>query len=450
MYVRIFTSIGRLPQLLKYYLKCQKDILLKKWRNQLEFEQDESTLQWIHNYYNELLSNWYTQYRWFNQVFTGESASHALIDIYSDVLSSLDPSLNECIDAALKQFLDIINQTTQAKPIQDEVFKLQKFIFSHLVMYINKYASYEQTNLMKQLSSLNCMKEELPETIQALGLSIPSVIDLCRQAKKRCQEITENCGYCGLLVALRSFLLGYADFYRVALRQIDRSKKSEDDWNIFQLSMSLLQNTGEVILQLQQLEKDLTFEVLNLNKKKNLQYKILLLEPSDLREFDSLVKCVTEGTRLSLLDSVMTEFQKLCADIYHTTYQVLFTPISEHLEVVHSAETWSQFDNSTMYNSDLPDYSFSPQEYITQIGQYLMILPQHLEPFLFKENPSLSCALRAAEQEYINVSDGDGALAHIFLTVVARGTSQVFCDRILSICELRQDAGRQLAHDISE
>lgn len=104
--MKIFTSIGRLTQLIKYYQKCQKDILLKKWRNQLEIEQDESTLQWIHNYFNILLSNWYTQFKWFNQVFASESAVNTLVIIYIDVLNSLDPSLNECIDAALKQVPD--------------------------------------------------------------------------------------------------------------------------------------------------------------------------------------------------------------------------------------------------------------------------------------------------------------------------------------------------------
>lgn len=77
-----------------------------------------------------------------------------------------------------------------------------------------------------------------------------------------------------------------------------------------------------------------------------------------------------------------------------------------------------------------------------------MTLPQHLEPFLFQENPSLSCALKAVDQEY-NTADG-GVLAQIFLSIVARGTCQGFCDKILSIFELSQPASRQLAHDISE
>ena len=33
-------------------------------------------------------------------------------------------------------------------------------------------------------------------------------------------------------------------------------------------------------------------------------------------------------------------------------------------------------------DSDLPEFSFSPQEYITQTGEYLMTLPQHLEPYM--------------------------------------------------------------------
>lgn len=237
-----------------------------------------------------------------------------------------------------------------------------------MIPYITKYASYEESSLMKQLSSINCMKDELPDTIQALGLSIPSIIDSARDAKLRCQEVTENCGYCGLLTALRSFFLNYANFYRVALRQIDRQKKLEEDWSTFQLCLSLLQNTGEVLLNLQEFEKDLTSLVLQLNKSVGkADYKKLLLNEADLKEFESLVKCVAEGTQLSLLDHVTTEFNKLCADIHHTTYQVVYAPISVQLDIVQTSKIWEQFESSSLHNSDLPEYSFTPQEYITQV-----------------------------------------------------------------------------------
>lgn len=81
----------------------------------MEIEQDESTLQWIHNYFNILLSHWHTQYRWFNQVFSSEPALDVLIDIYIDVLETLDPTLNECIDAALKQLPDKLAYISEVK-----------------------------------------------------------------------------------------------------------------------------------------------------------------------------------------------------------------------------------------------------------------------------------------------------------------------------------------------
>ncbi|CAH0559115.1 unnamed protein product [Brassicogethes aeneus] len=466
-FVKIFTSINRSAQLKKYYQKCQKDILLKKWRDQLEIEHEDSVVQLVHNYFNVLLSNWHNQCKWFHQVFGNDASLELFVDTYIDVLSSLEPSINVCADAALKQvgdklsLLHELKETTKQfanslikllEPVKLDNNKLSlmmKAVYKPMVPYVGKFAAYEQANLMKKLSTLNCMKEELPDTIQALGLSTPSIIEICRTAKKHCYEITENCGYCGLLIALRAFLLGYADFYRVALRQLDRNKKNEEDWVTFQMCFTLLQSAGEVLINFQQLEKDLTATVLDINQKHNaIEFKYLLLNASDLKEFESLVKCVTEGTKLSLLDQAINEFNRLCSDIHHTTYQVVFAPISVQLEVVQSPKTWSQFANSALHNSDLPDYSFTPQEYITQIGQYIMTLPQHLEPFLFRENPALSCALKSVDQDYSNAADIEGALADVFLKLVAKGTCQNFSDKILSICELSQPSSRQLAHDI--
>ena len=39
-------------------------------------------------------------------------------------------------------------------------------------------------------------------------------------------------------------------------------------------------------------------------------------------------------------------------------------------------------------------YSFAPQEYITKVGQYLMTLPQHLEPYMTNDNLGLTRALQ--------------------------------------------------------
>lgn len=97
-------------------------------------------------------------------------------------------------------------------------------------------------------------------------------------------------------------------------------------------------------------------------------YKYLLLGVSDRVEYESLIKCITEGMQLSILDHAITEFTKLCADIHHTMYLVVFSPISTQLDSLVSPALWSNFNKTFVNNSELPDYSFSPQEYITQVG----------------------------------------------------------------------------------
>lgn len=133
---------------------------------------------------------------------------------------------------------------------------------------------------------------------------------------------------------------------------------------------------------MKQFEKELTETVLgDLSRKfEDVDYKYLILNKEDRREFESLVKCVTEGTKLSLLDHVTNEFVSLCSDVHDTTYQVVLSPISGQLSVVQSSKTWAQFANSSFHTADMPDYSLSPQEYITEVCICKKILFKDLHP----------------------------------------------------------------------
>ena len=152
----------------------------------------------------------------------------------------------------------------------------------------------------------------------------------------------------------------------------------------------------------------------------------------------------------TVLDSAIKSIHKLCADLHRTTYEVIFSPIFTQLLLVQKAPAWSSTDNkNTSITSDLPDYSFAPQEYITQVGQYLMTLPQHLEPFLLRDNPSLTHALKAADPQY-NQGSTESGFADILLGIVAKETCQMFQDQTLGICELNFAACKQLATDIGK
>lgn len=244
---------------------------------------------------------------------------------------------------------------------------LIKEIYKPLKMQLAKYSSYELMYMEQKLSTLLPVKEEIEDTIQTLGLKIPSIFDIAKEAKLRCQTLMENCGYCSLLQIYKKFFLGYADQYRVVLRQISRIEITNENWSIFQMCFSLLQFTGDVLINLQLIEKELSSDIIEISKiESKLDFKHLLLNDSDRNELNCLVKCVTNGTQLLLLDRIYNEFNKLCSDIHYAIYQVVIAPVTKQLEIIQSEKFWIDI-NSSGIASELPEYSFTPQEYITQV-----------------------------------------------------------------------------------
>ncbi|KAK7872478.1 hypothetical protein R5R35_014269 [Gryllus longicercus] len=477
VFIRVFTSIDRLAQLLKYYHKCQKGALLQQWSHLVE-EQDEGVQEWLHKFYDKLLSHWHEQVKWCGQVFSNPSSMHTLVALYADVLSSLEPSPNVCIDAALKQqsdqlrFLMELKQLTkhfagnlqvavesavQGKGVEKgELLLLAQSVYSPYINHISKYATYEQQQLTRVSEGIVCTKDDLMDTIQTLGLSVPKAVSGAMDAAQRCQQFTEGCGYPGLLRSLKVFFTSYLDQFKSAQRRLNQQKREQEDWNLFQMCLTLLQNIGELLLQLKQLNSDLKHYIVDAITSVNgqeenpfSQFKQLLLTDTGRKELDALISNAKEE-ETHLLEAVVQQVNKLCSDVHHVTFQVILAPVTLQLQQVSTAPTWC--NTSTSVTSELPDFSFAPQEYITQIGQYLMTLPQHMEPFLLRDNPALAMALTVADAEYDASSskgqtEGEG-YADVLLGLVARGTCQTFCECILGIGELSPGGCKQLATDI--
>ena len=84
--------------------------------------------------------------------------------------------------------------------------------------------------------------------------------------------------------------------------------------------------------------------------------------------FFNCIQRVT-GEQTLLQEHTASSLNKLCSDVHHTTFQVIFAPISVQLEQVQSAPAWSSVNKqATSVAADLPDFSFAPQEYITQVS----------------------------------------------------------------------------------
>ena len=52
--------MSRLPQLEKYYVRCQRADLQQRWAAQLEAHQEEGVLEWITGFSDTLVDTWHT------------------------------------------------------------------------------------------------------------------------------------------------------------------------------------------------------------------------------------------------------------------------------------------------------------------------------------------------------------------------------------------------------
>ena len=74
------------------------------------------------------------------------------------------------------------------------------------------------------------------------------------------------------------------------------------------------------------------------------------------------------GEETLLVEHITSSLNRLCSDVHHTTFQVIFAPISVQLDQVQSAPAWNRDNKQALTVApDLPDFSFAPQEYITQV-----------------------------------------------------------------------------------
>ncbi|XP_034235213.1 conserved oligomeric Golgi complex subunit 7 [Thrips palmi] len=474
VYVRIFVNMDRLSQLLKYYHKCQKGILLQQWRTIVDIEQDEGVVHLLKSCYEMFLAAWNDQVKWCSQVFTSIPPPSILVDLFSDTLASLEPSLNSCFDGPLKEEADplslllelsqctqqfvanlqaTIESSSQGKySVPDEkILTLARSVYHTWIPYVKQYSKLESENLKKQMSSNIVPQEDLAETVQSLGLSVTSAVGTMTDAQKRCFQLSHGCAFIGLLKAIKSYFNNYLEQFQTALKRLDKQKGNGEDWNMFQMCLSLLQGVGQLLSEVRHLDKELLQSLLNSTKtlpdEKSspfTNFRLLLLDETGRKEFDLLLKSFQEGQEEYVLKSVLGAIEKLCGDVHRTTFAVILAPITVQLNLVQSAPAWcaSVAKSPVTLTLDLPDYSFAPQEYITQIGQYLMTLPQHLEPFLLRDNPALTLALSVA------VSEEAGGSADLLLAGVARTTCLTYCDRILGISQLTSSACKQLATDI--
>mmetsp|Transcript_5146 Transcript_5146/g.8490 ORF Transcript_5146/g.8490 Transcript_5146/m.8490 type:complete len:941 (-) Transcript_5146:66-2888(-) len=169
-----------------------------------------------------------------------------------------------------------------------------------------------------------------------------------------------------------------------------------------------------------------------------------------------------QDSRFVCLSSAATQVQSVHGAFKSLVYDSGFCSVKERLQRVSSLEVWSSEPAPSLTGLLLPSFSLSPLEYITQIGEHLLTLPQQLEPFaaavmsphhhsLSSDSNHNSAAAAHAfpdEAEEAENEERSSAFAHGWITSIAKGTVSLYVEQILQISSITPHGARQLSTDI--
>ncbi|KAG8232847.1 hypothetical protein J437_LFUL012651, partial [Ladona fulva] len=327
-FVRIFKDMDRLDRLPEYYHKCHRNFLLQKWLNLIESEQEDGMANLMHKFHDLLISNWDEQAKWCAKAFNPLPPGPTLVRIYVDVLGgrggTKEPGPAECVDAALRRLpphehlaflLRLMESTSRfctdlsaaisrtckdCIPPDELLLSLACAIHSPFVSHIARYAQLEQSVLFHQLSNVRSSGEDVSDSLHSLAHSIPRIISMADEAHQRCLKFTHGCAFPGLISALEAFFENDVRQFSALLTKMKISKVDQEDWNVFQLCLTLLQSVGDLFNHLKDLDGELTQSllinakelILTVDEKKDpfIRYDLLLLSTSGQNELKKLME----------------------------------------------------------------------------------------------------------------------------------------------------------------
>lgn len=483
-YVGIFETIQRKPQLLQYYRAVQKTALQQQWKQTLELQATETTEQQQHFltlFYDQLLESCQRQVKWCLQVFDDDEAQQQPFILLAELLPALQPSRDNYILQLLKtcnERLDLLQQFAQAnhnfvlqlnayleqssiKLPKDLIQQLGLAIYEYFHKFIQQYPRLEETQLSTQVDRVLVTQSHASDAVRHLKDITSKLFNWLNESLNRCSSITSDLALCKLINLLGGIFKRLMEQFSKTQRQLSlhlgntaNKTSSDSNWSMLQYTLALLECLADFHQKLQKFEKNLQERIIVLEQKlkKSQSGNLIIYQTFEVAEQQRILNSIAEfqQKRLELNQDTMTTSLGIFANIYDAlkthfvethdiTLNILLQPLNSHLSEIQPPTELSQG-----HLQDMPAFSFAPQESITQIGQYLLTLPQHLEPLLLSPSTLLKQALEMCHIKYSQPIPS----ADILLSLVVAQCCVLYQSQILQIKSLSNSASKQLSVDI--
>uniref|UniRef100_A0A1J3GGG3 Conserved oligomeric Golgi complex subunit 7 n=1 Tax=Noccaea caerulescens TaxID=107243 RepID=A0A1J3GGG3_NOCCA len=333
---------------------------------------------------------------------------------------------------------------------------------------------------------------ELSETVRRMEESIPQVVVLLEAAVERCIGFTGGSEADELILALDDVMLQYISMLQETLKSLrvvygvdgtgdgvsskeegsaekrKSSRKMEltsnDEWSIVQGALQILtvadcltsrSSVFEASLRatLARLNSSFSISLFGTNLDQNLSHLTSEQSAGDLSmagraSLDvAAIRLVDVPEKahklLNLLEQskdprfhalpLASQRVALFADtVNELVYDVLISKVRQRLGEVSRLPIWSSVEEQTAF--PLPNFSSYPQSYVTSVGEYLLTLPQQLEPL--------------AEGISTNGDEDAQFFATEWMFKVAEGATALYMDQLRGIQYITDRGAQQLSVDI--
>ena len=170
---------------------------------------------------------------WFQEVFPHANHVENMIEIMLDILLNLDPGLEFCLSAGLKQQTDPLDYLIEVKQIFNEFLahldgllllpnynekrnhtrmrELAKNTYLPFKSHLTKYEVMETAKLMSDLKIQNTTtSKDILDELRLISMSVPKLVESFTSASKRCLALSEG-------VAVQSLINAYEGDYTYLL-----------------------------------------------------------------------------------------------------------------------------------------------------------------------------------------------------------------------------------------
>ncbi|CAI8615930.1 unnamed protein product [Vicia faba] len=333
---------------------------------------------------------------------------------------------------------------------------------------------------------------ELSETVRRMEESIPQVIILLEASAERCISFTGGSEADELILALDDIMLQYISTLQETLRSLrtvcgvdyggdgtgkkDSEKKdasqnarrvdlvsNEEEWSMVQGALQILtvadsltsrSSVFEASLRatLARLSTTLSFSALGSSLDQNLTINgnedgepsfggraaldmatLRLVDvPEKARKLFSLLN-QSKDPRFHALPLASQRVAAFEDTVNELVYDVLISKVRQRLSDVSRLPIWSSVEEQSAF--PLPTFSAYPQSYVTSVGEYLLTLPQQLEP--------LADGISGSE-----ASDEAQFFATEWMFKVAEGATALYIEQLRGIQYITDRGAQQLSVDI--